>query len=182
MSIAAQEITDAVDVDTTHSSFRFSVTHMGVATFSATFAEVDLDVEGGDGGLRIDGVARVESVTIRSPREFREHVVYGEDFLDARRYPEITFSCEDVELSDDGTATLNGELTIKGITKPFTAIGTYHPFVADPFGSQRAGFEVTAKVDRRDWGLDWQVPLPDGRPALGYTVELQAHVELVKPG
>ncbi|MGH3385787.1 MAG: YceI family protein [Nocardioidaceae bacterium] len=116
------------------------------------------------------------------PPEFREHIVYGEDFFDARRHPTITFGSNDVKLGVDGTATLQGELTIRGICRTFTATGTYSPLVEDPSGSQRAGFELSSTIDRRDWGLNYQMPLPNGAIALGWDVVLTAHVELVKRG
>jgi polyisoprenoid-binding protein YceI len=94
----------------------------------------------------------------------------------------ITFRSSDVDLADDGTATIRGELTIKGITKPFVATGTFQPPVEDPFGSLRAAAELTTTVDRRDFGLDWQAPLPNGGDVLSWDVTLTASIELVKEG
>ena len=182
MSVTARPFTGTFVADPTHSSFRFSVTHMKVATFSATFDDVDLRVVADDRGLRLEGAVQVESVSIKSPPEFREHVVYGPDFFDARNHPRITFRSDDVSLGDDGTITVHGELTIKGITKPFTVTGTYRPPVEDPWGAIRAGAELTATIDRRDWGLDYQAPLPGGGDALGHAVLVSAQVELVKEG
>lgn len=120
-------------------------------------------------------------MSIKSPPEFREHVINGEDFFDARNHPEIAFRSSRVELAEDGSARVEGELEIKGISKPITASGSYEPPVEDPFGSVRAALELSATVDRRDWGIDWQVPLPNGGgDVLGYDVELTAHLELVR--
>jgi len=85
-----------------------------------------------------------------------------------------------VQLGADGAATVRGELTIRGVTRPVTATGSYQAPVEDPFGATRAAFELTATVDRREWGMDWQAPLPGGGDVLGYDVELSAHLELVK--
>lgn len=131
---------------------------------------------------RLEGRVAVESLSIRNPPEFREHVLNGADFFDASNFPEVTFSSGDVELADDGTFRGQGELTIKGITKPIVATGTYRDLVEDPWGSQRTAIELTAIVDRRDWGLDWQAPLPNCGDALGYDITLSAHIELVKQG
>jgi hypothetical protein len=87
------------------------------------------------------------------PRELREHVVCGADFFDAGRHPAIAFSSADVELREDGTATVAGELMIKGITRPIVAEGVYVPPVEDPFGSRRGALELTATIDRRDWDM-----------------------------
>ena len=85
-----------------------------------------------------------------------------------------------VELAENGAATVGGELTIKGISRPITATGTYQRPVEDTFGSLRAGLELRAVLDRRDWGLTWQTPLPDGADVLGWDVELTVELELVK--
>jgi polyisoprenoid-binding protein YceI len=182
MTVPTALFTGTFVADQAHSSFRFTVKHMKVARFSATFDEVEARVVMGDHGVSFEGTARVESVSIRSPREFREHVVYGADFFNAKTHPVITFRSSDVDLADDGTATIRGELTIKGITKPFVATGTFQPPVEDPFGSLRAAAELTTTVDRRDFGLDWQAPLPNGGDVLSWDVTLTASIELVKEG
>jgi polyisoprenoid-binding protein YceI len=171
--------TSTYTADPKHSSVRFSVTHMSVATFSASFDDVELRVRSGEAGILVEGAVRVESVSIKGPPEFREHVVYGADFFDARTHPRISFRSDDVSLGEDGTATVRGTLTIKRITRPFTATGTYRPPVADPWGSIRTGVDLTAVIDRRDWGMDYQLPLPGGGDALGYAVQVSAQIELV---
>jgi len=126
------------------------------------------------------GFGRDPGGQIRTPPKFREHVVYGADFFDAGRHPQITVHADDMQLGADGAATVRGELTIRGVTRPVTATGSYQAPVEDPFGATRAAFELTATVDRREWGMDWQAPLPGGGDVLGYDVELSAHLELVK--
>ncbi|MPZ63407.1 MAG: hypothetical protein GEU93_19405 [Propionibacteriales bacterium] len=182
MSVIAPPMTGTFVADAPHSTLRFSVTHMNVSTFSAVFDDVDLRVDADHRGIRLAGALRVESVSIKSPPEFREHVVYSPDFFDAGNHPEITFRSDDVDFREDGTATVRGELTIKGVTRPFTAEGTYQPPVEDPLGGVHTGVECSATVDRRDWGLNWQAPLPRGGDMLGYDVLLSAEVALVKQG
>jgi len=89
-------------------------------------------------------------------------------------------SINTVELSGDGTATVSGELTIRGVSHAVSADGTYQPPTVDPFGTQRAGLELRVTVDRRDWGMTWQAPLPDGGDALGWDVEITASLEFVR--
>ncbi|MBA2549722.1 MAG: YceI family protein [Nocardioidaceae bacterium] len=180
MSVATQPFTGTFVADPVHSSVEFTVRHMKVSLFRAWFDDVDARLVADEHGIRLGGAARVESVSIRSPREFREHVVHGAEFFDAGNHPEITVRSEGIHLGEDGTATGHGELTIRGITRPVTATGTYRAPVEDPYGSLRGALELTATVDRRDWGMDWQAPLPAGGDALGHEVQLSVHLELVK--
>ncbi len=180
MNTTTQPLAGTFAADPIHSTFQFAIQHMGVSMFRATFDDVDARVVSDEHGVQLNGAIRAESISIRQPPEFRDHVLYGADFFDARNHPEITFRSVDVQLADDGTLAGQGELTIKGITKPVTATGTYQAPVEDPFGSQRAALEITAAVDRRDWAMDWQTPLPKGGDALGHEVELTVHLELVR--
>jgi polyisoprenoid-binding protein YceI len=168
--------------DVVHSKFSFAVKHMKIATFSAAFDDFDTTIVIGDEGATIDGAIRVESVSIKSPPEFREHVVNGPEFFDAKTYPEIKFHSSDVDLESDGTATVSGQLTIKGVSAPFVAVGTYQSPVEDPFGLLRSAVEFTTTVDRRDWELNWQTPMPKGGDVLAWEVQLKADLELVKRG
>jgi polyisoprenoid-binding protein YceI len=152
---------------------------MGVSTFSASFDDVTGRLIADERGVRLEGMVRVESLSIKLP-DFRAHVVEGPDFFDAKNHPEMSLRSANVELREDGTVRLEGELTIKGITKPITATGSYQPVVEDLAGRERTALELEARVDRRDWGFWFQAQLPKGGEALGNEVKLTARVELVK--
>ena len=153
---------------------------MKVSTFRASFGDVDARLIADASGFAWR--ARPASRRSRSPTrpQFREHVVRGADFFDADNHPEILFRSQRVELADNGTATVDGELTIKasagrsrrrGRTSGRSRIHTA------PCG---AGLELRAVLDRRDWGMSWQQPLPGGADAVGWEVELTVQLELVK--
>jgi polyisoprenoid-binding protein YceI len=108
MSVSTQPFTGTFVADPAHSSFGFSVKHMKVASFSARFDDVDARVVADEWGIRLEGAVRVESVSIKNPPEFREHVVYGGDFFDAGNHPEITFRSSRVELGEDGSVRVRG--------------------------------------------------------------------------
>jgi polyisoprenoid-binding protein YceI len=179
VSTAIRPFTGTYDIDRTHSSVQFAVTHI-VATFRASFDGVDGRLIGNHDGTTLEASTRVESVSIVDPPEFRDHVVRGEDFFHADAHPELSFHSSDVELRDDGSVTVRGELTIRGITRPVIAEGSYRPPTVDPFGTVRAALALHATVDRRDWDLRWQLPLPDGGDAVGWDVELTAELEFVE--
>jgi polyisoprenoid-binding protein YceI len=180
MAITTDPLTGVFEADRIHSSFQFAVRHMKVATFRASFGDVDARLIADGPEPRLEGAARVESISIADPPAFREHVVRGADFFDADHHPEILFRSERVDLTENGTATVEGELTIKGISRPITATVTYERPVEDPFGSLRAALALRAVLDRRDWGMSWQQPLPDGADVLGWDVELTVQLELIK--
>lgn len=180
MAVATQERTGTFVADPTHSTFAFAVKHMKVATFRASFDDVDAKLIADESGVALEGRARVESVSIKNPPEFREHVVNGAEFFDGTNHPEIAFRSTAVELAEDGTARAEGELEIKGIARPVTATGTHQAPIEDPYGLRRTALELEATVDRRDWGMDWQMPLPKGGDVLGYDVEITVHLELIE--
>ena len=164
-------------VDPIHSSVGFAVKHLGVSTFRGGFADysVTLDTTGETPSLR--GVVQVESVETRLA-DLKGHLLSAE-FFDIENTPQLTFTSVAFDVADDGTATVEGDLTIKGHTERVTATGTYDYVEADMGGGQRIGLELEAIVDRTKFGLNWNAPLPKGGFALANDVKLLVHLELV---
>jgi polyisoprenoid-binding protein YceI len=174
MSTTLQQLpTGTYGLDKVHSSVGFGVRHLGISTFRTSFA--DFDASYADGALT--GTAKVESIDIDLP-DFKNHVLSAE-FFDAANTPDVTFRSREIRVSEDGVAEVEGDLTIKGITKPVVAKGTYVQG-DDPMGNERVAFELEAGVDRREYGLEWQAQTPSGADALAWDVTLQVHLELVK--
>ncbi len=179
MAVATQ-LTGTYEADPVHSSIVFGVRHIQVSNFRASFDGFEARLYPTRSGVRLEGAVRTDSISIREPAEFREHVVRGADFFDGDNHPEIRFKSTHVELGEDGHATITGDLTMKGISRGIAASGVCQPPVEDPFGARRAALELHATVDRRDWGLDWQLPLPSGGDALGWNVDVTVHLGLVQ--
>jgi polyisoprenoid-binding protein YceI len=175
MTTAAAPLSGTYTVDPVHSSFGFAVRYQGVSIFKGTLDEVQATLADG----RLEGVAKVESISIRSPEQFRAHVL-GEEFFDASNHPEVTFTSSSLELDDDGTARAEGELTIKGITNPVTAAGTWQAPAGDAFGNTRGHLNLEAVIDRSKWDFNWNVPLPNGQGALANDVTLTVELSLVE--
>ena len=157
-----------------------SLIALSVSTYRASFGDVEGRLAADGDAIVLEARALAESLSIVEPAEFREHVVHGADFFDAETHPTIGFRSTAVQLNDDGTATVSGELTIRRISRSVTAAGTYRPSTEDPFGNHRAGLELATTIDRRSWDLDWQAQLPGGGDAVGWDVEITVHLELIK--
>jgi polyisoprenoid-binding protein YceI len=108
----------------------------------------------------------------------REHLL-GPEFFDAERHPEITFRSTAIRLADDGRAEVAGELTIRGITRPVSASGRYSPPRPASYG-EVAGLQLKTSFDRREFGFDWQMELPGGGDAVGWDVEVEIDLLLMR--
>jgi polyisoprenoid-binding protein YceI len=167
------------NLDSVHSRVDFEVRYLA-GTFKGEFHDVgaELTVEGERASLA--GTAKVASVDVKD-ENLSAHL-QSPDFFDAKRYPELRFTAEDIRLDGDGKVSVDGELTIKGVTKPVRVTGTVTSPIRDYTGNDRLGFNLTASVDRTDFGLDWNAPLPSGDPALANDVSILAELQFVKPG
>ena len=175
MSTATTALAGTYNADPVHSSFGFAVRYQGVSLYRGTLDDVTATLADG----KLTGTAKVESISIRQPEQFRGHVLGGE-FFDAENHPEVTFESSDLELREDGTAVVEGELTIKGITKPVTATGTWTAPAADAFGNTRGHLNLEATVDRTAYDMAWNMDLPSGGKVLANDVTLSVDVSLIE--
>ncbi|MBV8432305.1 MAG: polyisoprenoid-binding protein [Solirubrobacterales bacterium] len=158
--------------DKIHSDIAFAIDYMA-GTFTGSFSDFDADLS--DGVLR--GSARVASVQVKDPN-LAGHL-QAPDFFDAERHPELTFESRDIR-REGNQVTVDGEITIKGHTEPVEIAGTISDPIDDPYGGERFGLKLEAKVDRTKFGLNWNNPLPNGEPALSNEVRLIAELQLSK--
>lgn len=160
------------------SSFAFAVRHSGVFRYRGSLSDVAATLRGDGDALTLEGTARVASISVAEPAAMRASVL-GPEFFDAEHHPEIAFRSTAVRLAEDGTAEVEGELTIRGVTRPVTAGGRYAAPRQASFG-EVAGLQLHARVDRREFGFDWQQPLPGGGVAVGWEVELEIDLLLIR--
>jgi polyisoprenoid-binding protein YceI len=173
MSVATAVPAGTWTVDKVHSSIGFEVEHM-VSTFRGRFE--DYDAQFVDGKL-------VGTVSVPSVRVYDENLeahLQSPEFFDAELHPELRFESRELTIDGDGNVTVEGELTIKGTTKDVTGHGRFVHIEADMAGGERVGLALEATVDRREFGLNWNAPLPKGGFALGNDVTLVVALELVK--
>lgn len=165
-----QQATGTFAADPVHSHVGFEVPY-AVATFSGEVTDFTATLVDG----HLEGSAKIESIKLKD-ENLQAHVLSPE-FFDAERHPVLTFSGE---LARDGDrATIDGEITMKGITRPATLEGTIVGPTVDHFGATRVGLKLDTVVDRTDFDMKWNMPLPNGEPALSNTVTLKAQLTLV---
>jgi polyisoprenoid-binding protein YceI len=164
--------------DKVHSSVGFAVKHMVVSTFRGRFEDFDATlVTGEDGTLRLEGAVKADSIVVKD-ENLAAHLKSPE-FFDTDRYPEITFASTLVR-SEGDELIVDGELTIKGHTRPIEARGTITEPVVTLGDIEKIGVELEATVDRTEYGLNWNAPLPKGGFALDNDVKLVVSLELLK--
>ena len=156
--------------DPVHSSVGFEVAY-AVATFSGTVTDFEATLVDG----RLEGSAQIESLQTKD-ENLQAHLL-SPDFFDAERHPAVTFSGDLVR--DGGKATIEGEITIKGVTRPAILTGTIVGPAVDHFGATRVGLKLETTIDRTAFDMKWNMPLPNGEPALSEQVTLKADLTLV---
>jgi polyisoprenoid-binding protein YceI len=172
--------TGTYSVDPAHSNVGFEVRHMGIATVRGAFKQFTGTIDASGDSPRLEG--SVEVASIDTGEANRDGHLQSPEFFDAQQFPQITFHTVATELSGDGQVTLNGEITIKGITKPIELAGTLAENGQDPWGNERVGFEVEGKIDRREFDLKWNQTLPNGNVLVANDVKLIVSVSAVKEG
>jgi polyisoprenoid-binding protein YceI len=165
-------------VDPVHSSVGFAVKHMVVSTFRGRFEDYDATLTAdADGTLRLEGRVAADSIEVKDDN-LAAHL-RAPEFFDTERHPDITFSSTLVRAAD-GRLIVDGQLTIKGHTRPIEARGTItepHTTLGD---IEKVGVELEAIVDRTEYGLNWNAPLPKGGFALDNEVKLLVTLELAR--
>jgi polyisoprenoid-binding protein YceI len=173
---ATTELTGTWTLDPVHSTVGFEVAYMA-GTFKGEFDEISAQLVADGGRARLEGAATVASVDVKD-ENLNAHL-QSPDFFDAERHPELRFTADDVDLGGD-EVTARGELTIKGVAQPVEVTGTTTAPLADPYGNERIGLRLTAAVDRTDFGVSWNAPLPSGEPALAAEVRIVTDLQFVK--
>jgi polyisoprenoid-binding protein YceI len=158
--------------DTVHSRVAFEVPY-AVATFTGEVPDFEATLENGT----LTGVGRISSITVKE-ENLQAHLLSPE-FFDAERHPEVKFVSRSIRRDGDDVE-IEGDLTMKGITKPATLRGTATGPAVDHFGSTRLGLQLETVVDRTEYDMNWNMPLPNGEPALSNEVTLKADLTLVE--
>jgi len=145
-------------IDPVWSALEFEVKKLGLATVKGRVPGFSGTIEGGDSPT-ISGAVDVSTITTFD--ETRDGHIQAPDFFDTERYAELRFEWTAVETRGD-ELVVEGELTIKDVTKPVELKGSFVGTGVDPYGSDRIGLELAGTIDRTEFGLNWNAPLPGG--------------------
>lgn len=180
MSITTETVqvvpTGTWTLDRVHSSIGFEVAYLG-GSFRGHFDDVDAKLVSEGDTARIEGSARVASVQVKD--ENLEAHLQSPDFFDAERHPELRFESNELVRTGD-ELRVRGEITIKGVTRPVELKGTIGSPTIKYDDTEVIGLRVETALNRKDFGVSWNTPLPDGNPALADEVKLTADLFFVR--
>ena len=164
------------NLDKTHSEVQFKVKHMVISTVTGDFSSFDAHAESEDEvfkNAKFEFSADVNSISTKN--EQRDAHLKSDDFFNSSEFPKLTFKGSEF----DGEK-LKGEITMKGVTKPITLDVDFGGVITDPYGNQRAGFEFTGQLNRKDFGLNWNGTLESGGLVVSDNVKLFVNLEFTK--
>lgn len=168
-------------LDPTHSELGFKIRHLMITNVSGSFKEFQAEVEMEEGDFSTAQInATAEMASIFTNNEQRDAHLRSSDFFEAGKYPELKFQSTKIEKVDRDTFTLYGELTLKGVTKPVKLNVEFTGLTKDPWGGERAGFVLSGKINRSEWGINFNGVLETGGLALSDEVKIHSELQLVK--
>jgi polyisoprenoid-binding protein YceI len=168
-------------IDPTHSSVTFKVKHLAISSVPGRFGELSGTFSFDPAKIEASKAQATLSVSsINTMDAKRDDHLKSPDFLDASKYPSITFKSNTVEKVSDTAFKAHGDLTIHGVTKPVTLDVTYGGSAKDPWGKERAAFEAKTVINRKDFGLTWNKTIETGGLVVGDEVQITLEIEGVK--
>lgn len=181
MAETKSHLTGTYAIDPVHSRIGFAVRHAMVSKIRGSFNDFE-----GSGFFDADEPSnsqlqlRIKADSIDTRNEDRDAHLRTNDFFDMDNYPEITFTSTSVEGKGEDAFLVTGDLTVRGVSKPVTIDFEYTGAATDPFGNNRVGFEGTAEVNRKDWGINWNATLDAGGVMIGDKVTLDLDVSAIR--
>jgi polyisoprenoid-binding protein YceI len=167
--------------DNAHSRVTFAVTHMVISEVTGDFKNFDVTLtQGKDDFSGSTLEATLKTASINTENEMRDKHLRSDDFLNAEKYPAITFKSTSFEKTGENTFKITGTLTIRDVAKPVVLDAKYLGQAADGFGNQKAGFKATGSINRFDYGVKWNKAIEAGGLIVSDKVELTFLMELQK--
>jgi polyisoprenoid-binding protein YceI len=167
------------NIDPVHSEVGFSVRHMMVSKVRGRFTNFSGQVVTGDDPLQSSVTAEIEMSSINTGQEQRDEHIRSADFFEVENYPTMTYKSTGVRV-EDGEYVLDGDLTLKGVTRNVPLRLELQGFGPDAYGGYRAGFTATGEINRRDFNISFNAPLQNGGVVVADKIQLQLEIEAVK--
>ena len=168
------------DIDVTHSAVQFHVRHMVISKVHGRFARWSGAIQLDTADLTRSSVeVRIDAASVDTQVADRDAHLKSPDFLDAAKYPEITYRSRRIEKAGGGYRVI-GDLSIHGVTREVVLDAEFAGTGKDPWGNERAGFAAKTSIDRKDFGLKWNAALETGGVLVGEKVEISIELEAVK--
>jgi len=165
------------DIDAVHSEVSFVVRHMVVSKVRGRFNAFEGTIVTGENPVDSTVEATIDATSVDTNQEQRDAHVRSADFLDAENFPTLSFRSTAVRPQGDDYE-VDGELTIRGVTKPVTLQLELNGFSPDPFGGTRAGFSATTEINRQDFGVSYNGPIPGANNAMVLSDKIALHLEI----
>ena len=168
-------------LDPTHSEIGFKIKHLMITNVSGNFNKFDVKAEtkGEDfSNAKVSADIEVESINTNNAQ--RDAHLRAADFFEVEKFPLISFRSTGIQKLDEETYTLTGNLTIKETTKPVKLALEYGGVTKDPYGNYKAGFSITGKINRHEFGVSYNAVLETGGVALGEEIKINGEIQLVK--
>ncbi len=164
-----------------HTSIEFAVRHMMITIVRGYFKNISgsLQFDPADPARASLEVA-IDAAGFSSEESERDDHLRSADFLDAANHPKILFKSTEVEQTGFNSYKVWGELTIRGITRPVRLEAQYFGPVDTPFANTRIGFLATTRIEREQFGISWNAPMPSGGVVVGKDVEITIDVEAIR--
>lgn len=168
-------------LDPTHSEIQFKVKHLMITNVTGGFTDFNVNAESSDESFadaKINFTAKAASIT--TGNEQRDAHLTSADFFEADKFENISFSSTSIEKSSDDEFNLLGNLTIKDVTKPVKIHVEFGGVAKDPWGNLKAGFTINTKINRMDFGLNWNAALETGGVLVSEEIKIAGEIQLVK--
>ena len=168
-------------LDPAHSELTFKIKHLMISNVSGAFKNFSAKVETEETDFSkatINLIAEMNSISTNN--EQRDAHLRSSDFFEVEKFPQLKFTSTRIEQTDDESFSLYGNLTLKGVTKPVKLNMEFNGIVKDLQGQEKAGFLVSGKINRSDWGIHLNVALEAGGLMLGEDVRIQSEVQFIR--
>ncbi len=171
----------AWQIDNAHSQVEFSVRHMMISNVRGRFENLEGTVEFDEKDPARSSVdVRIEAASVNTRDARRDGHLKSPDFFDAEKYPYITFQSKRVEPTGENTGKIYGDLTIRDVTREVVLDVYYSGLAKSPWGTMSAGFSAETKINRKDYGLNWNQALETGGVLVGDEIKIGVELEIVK--